>query len=54
MIVFIALVIAGVVSFVINIIMYYKGGGISNYWLDLIERHELEWSIINPNGEVVK
>ena len=52
MIMFIALVIAGVVSFTINIITYCKRGGISSYWLDLIERYESACPIIKFNGGV--
>lgn len=50
MIVFIALVIAGVVSFAVKAAAYYKKGGVSDYWPDLIERYESAWPVVELNG----
>lgn len=52
MIVFIALVIAGFISLAVNVVAYRKGGGVSDYWSDLIERHKTTWLTVKFNGGV--
>ena len=52
MIVFIALVIAGFISLAVNVVAYCKGGGVSDYWSDLIERHKTKWLTVKFNGGV--
>jgi hypothetical protein len=50
MIVFTALVIAGVVSFIVKMAAYHTKGILPNYWLNLIEKYKPTWSIVEFNG----